>query len=167
MEIKPQRTFRYYFLRLKRLGGDPKSLAMGTAIGIFIGLTPTIPLHTVAIIGATLLMRVNTIAAIIAAAMVSNPLTFVPQYYLAWKIGDFILPGRLTWARLHEVLNIVINESFFDSLKTISNLSVDAFLVMMIGGILLALPPALISYYFALRFFIKIREKRRRKHLLD
>jgi hypothetical protein len=167
MEINPQRTFRYYLLRFKRLGGDPRSLAMGTAVGILIGLTPTVPLHTVTIIGTTLLMRVNTIAALISATIVSNPLTFVPQYYLCWKIGNLILPGRLTWARLQEVLQILTDEGFFDSLKALSTLSFDALLVMMIGGFLLAIPPALISYYFSLRFFLKIREKRRRKHLLD
>lgn len=167
MRLSLQRTFRYYSLRLKRLGGDPKSLAMGTAVGIFIGITPTIPLHTVAIIGVTLLMRVNTIAALISATVVSNPLTFAPLYYLSWKIGNFILPGRLTWERLQEVLEVITSESFLVSLKTVSNLSINAVLVMMIGGILLAIPPTLVSYYFSLRFFIKVREKRRRKHLLD
>lgn len=167
MAIDPKRTFRYYLLRFKRLGGDPKSLAMGVAIGIFIGITPTVPLHTIAIIGITLLLRVNTIASLLAATAVSNPLTFVPLYYLAWKIGDFFLPGRLTWSRLQEVLEILLNESFMVSLKTLSNISIDAFMVMMLGGTLLAIPPALASYYLSLRFFIKIREKRRQKHLLN
>jgi len=166
MWLNLQKTFRYYSLRFKRLGGDPKSLAMGTAVGIFIGITPTVPLHTVAIIGVTLLMRVNTIAALISATIVSNPLTFVPIYYLSWKIGNFLLPGRLTWERLQEVLEVITSESFLVSLKTVSNLSINAVLVMMIGGILLAIPPTLVSYYFSLRFFIKVREKRRRKHVL-
>jgi uncharacterized protein len=167
MGFNLQRTFRYYALRFKRLGGDPRSLAMGTAIGILIGLTPTFPLHTVAIIGTTLLMRANTIAALISATMVSNPLTMAFQYYICWKIGNFILPDRLSWTRLQEVLAIITNEGFLVSLKTISNLSIDALMVMMIGGILLAIPPTVISYYFSLRFFIKIREKRRQKHLLN
>jgi uncharacterized protein (DUF2062 family) len=167
MEIHPQRTLRYYALRLKRLGGDPRSLAMGTAVGMFIGITPTVPLHTVTIISTTLLMRVNTLTALISATIVSNPLTFVPQYYLCWKIGSIILPDKLTWTRLQEVIAVITNEGFFVSLKTISTLSFDAVLVMMIGGFLLALPSALISYYISLHFFIKFREKRRRKHLLD
>jgi len=161
------RIFRYYSLRFRRLGGNPRSLAMGTAVGVFIGLTPTVPLHTVAIIGATLLMRVNTIAALISATIVSNPLTFALQYYLSWKIGSLIFPGRLNWTRLQEVLEVITNESFLTSLKTISTIGFDAILVMMVGGILLAIPPSLISYYFSLRFFMKIREKRLKKHLLD
>lgn len=167
MAFNPKRIFRYYSLRFKRLGGDPHSLAMGTAVGIFIGLTPTFPLHTVAIVFTTLIMRVNTIAGLISATMVSNPLTMAFQYYITWKIGNFFLPDRLTWERLKEVLEIMTNQGFLDSLRTISNLSADAFMVMMLGGILLALLPTLISYYFSLRFFIKIREKRRQKHLLN
>ncbi|MDW7772040.1 MAG: DUF2062 domain-containing protein [Desulfobulbaceae bacterium] len=167
MEINPKRTFRYYALRFRRLGGDPKSLALGTAVGIFIGLTPTVPLHTVVIIAITLLTRANTIAALISATIVSNPLTFVPVYFLCWKIGNFILPHRLTWTRMQEVLAVFSSEGFLESLRTVSGLSLDAILVMITGGLLLALPAALISYYFSLLFFIKLREKRRQKHLLN
>jgi uncharacterized protein (DUF2062 family) len=39
-------------------------------------------------------LRINPIAGILAVNVVSNPLTIIPQYYLAWKIGDFFLPGR-------------------------------------------------------------------------
>ncbi|MEA1867995.1 MAG: DUF2062 domain-containing protein, partial [Thermodesulfobacteriota bacterium] len=43
----PGRTVRYQWLRLVRLRGDPFVLARGIAIGTFIGLTPTIPFHTI------------------------------------------------------------------------------------------------------------------------
>lgn len=167
MTINPKRTFRYYLLRFKRLGGDPHSLALGTAIGIFIGLTPTLPFHTIAIICFTLLIRANTISGLISAAIVSNPFTFVPQYYIAWKIGNMIMPGRLTWERIKEALEILTHESFSTSLKTLGTFGFDAFLVMIVGGIILALPPAIACYYASLRFFIKIREKRQKKHLLN
>jgi uncharacterized protein (DUF2062 family) len=167
MAFNLQRIARYYSLRFKRLRGDPRSLAMGTAVGVFIGITPTLPFHTIAIIGVTLLMRVSTIAALIAATVVSNPLTFAPQYYASWKVGDFLLPDRLTWDRIKEVLEVLTSEGIMESIKTVSHLSMDAVFVMMTGGVLIALPLTFLSYYLSLRFFIKIREKRRRKHLLD
>jgi hypothetical protein len=167
MPFSPKRIARYYTLRFKRLSGDPKALALGSAVGVFIGITPTLPFHTVAIIGVTLLMRVSTIAALISATVVSNPLTTVPQYYACWKVGDFVLPDRLTWERIKEILEVLTTHGIVDSLKTFSHLSMDAIFVMMTGGILIALPATFISYYFSLRFFIKIREKRRRKHLLN
>lgn len=166
MAFNPKRTLRYLSLRFKRLRGDPRSLALGTAIGIFIGATPTMPLHTVTIIGLTLLLRASTIAALIAATAISNPLTFAPQYYLAWRIGNALLPGRLSWERLQGLMRVISNNGFIDGLKTISNLSGDALLVMLTGGLLLALPLAIASYFLSLRFFYKIREKRLKRHIL-
>ena len=112
-------------------------------------------------------MRVSTIAALIAATVISNPLTFALQYYACWKVGNTLLPDRLSWERIKEVLDVLTTQGIADSLKAISQLSMDAVFVMMTGGILIALPLAFISYYFSLHFFIKIREKRRKKHLLS
>ena len=149
-----------------RLRGNPHSLAMGTAIGIFIGISPTIPLHTVGTIGITLLMRVSTVAALISGVVVCNPLTLVPQYYLCWKIGDFILPGRLTWERIKEVVDMLTTSGFMESLKSLSHLSTDAIAVMLTGGFVLGLPLAVAGYFLSFRFFVTIRKKRHLKHIL-
>jgi len=161
------RIARYYYLRFIRLQGTPYSLAMGAALGAAIGVTPTLPLHTVTIIPITLLLRVNTISALIAGAVISNPLTFVAQYYLSWKIGDFILPGRLTWERLQEVLSMVKEAGLVEGMKILSHLSVDAILVMLTGGLVLAVPLGVATYFFSYRFFEHIRKKREQKHLLN
>jgi len=161
------RTVKYYILRFVRLRGNPQGLAMGVAIGVFIGISPTMPLHTISIIGFTLLLRVSTVAALISATIVSNPLTLVPLYYLCWLTGNFLLPGRLTWERLEEVLHILANEGFMESLRAVSQLSADAIAVMLTGGFLLGLPAALVSYFVSYYFFMAIRRKRQQKHLLD
>jgi len=161
------RIARYYYLRFIRLQGTPYSLAMGAALGAAIAVTPTLPLHTITIIPVTLLLRVNTIAAMIAGAVISNPLTFAAQYYLSWKIGDLILPGRLTWERLQEVLSLVKEAGIVEGLKILSHLSVDAILVMMTGGLILAVPLGIATYFISYRFFEHIQEKRQQKHLLN
>ncbi len=162
-----RRTARYYFLRLKRLQGSPYSLAMGLALGSSIAITPTLPLHTVMIIACTLLLRVNTIAALLIATVISNPLTFIPQYWLAWKIGDFFFPDRLTWLRLKTVLTTLTDQGIIDSLHTLSKLSVDAMLVLLTGGMILAIPIGLLTYFLSYDFFYKLRQKRQQKHLLN
>ena len=103
------RAIRYRLHRFKRLQGSIHSLSLGAAIGAAIGITPTIPLHSVLILAATLACRSNPIAGILAATVVSNPLTLVPQYWLAWRIGDWFLPGRLCWERLAETLELIIH----------------------------------------------------------
>ena len=162
-----RRTAHYYYLRFIRLRGTPSSLAMGAALGAAIGITPTIPLHTVIIVGITLLLRVNTIAALIAGTVVSNPLTFAAQYYLSWKIGDMILPNKLTWERLQQVLTMIEEAGFVEGMKILSHLSCDAILVMLLGGFVLAVPLGIATYFFSYRFFDHIQKKRRQKHLLN
>ncbi len=166
MNFGVRRIIRYYYIRIKRLQGDPRQLALGCAIGVLIGISPTLPLHTVMIIGITVLLRTSTIAALVAATVVSNPLTLVPQYYLCWRVGDWVLPGRLSWKRMQEELELLMHSSFSESLKSISLLGVDAVLVMLVGGLIIGIPLAVISYFPALHFFIKIHNKRKKKHLL-
>ncbi len=167
MKLDLRRTVRYYYLRFIRLQGSPRSLALGTAIGAAIAVTPTMPLHTIAIVLVTLLLRVNTLAALIAGAVVSNPLTFAAQYYFSWKIGNLIFPGRLTWSRIQHILQTIEDSGLVDGLKILSHLGLDAILVMMTGGLILALPLGIISYCFTHWFFVKIQEKRRQKHFLN
>ena len=161
------RTARYYFLRFKRLQGSSRSLALGSAIGAAVGITPTIPLHTILIVSLALLFRVNPIAGILAGTVVSNPLTIPPQYFFCWKIGDFLLPGRLTWTRIQDLLGLIQQEGLMDSLGLISQLGVNAILVMLIGGIVLAVPTGILTYIFVYRFFSRLSQKRRDKHLLN
>lgn len=167
MRFNPLRTIRYFSLKFIRLRGNPKSLAMSTAIGVFIGIAPIIPVQTMAAIGITLLLRVNTITAIIVATVVSNPLTLVPQYYLCWKAGNMLLPGRLSWHRIVDVLHILGNSGFMDKIRVVSQLSTDAIIVMLTGGVILGLPLAILSYFISLLFFRRLAEKRRQKHLLN
>ncbi len=161
-----RRTAKYYFIRLKRLRGTPRSLALGAAIGAAIAITPTLPLHTIMIIPTTLILRVSTISAMITGTIISNPLTFVPQYWLAWWIGNFIFPDRLGWSRLKTVLHTLLEEGLIDSLHTLSKLSADALLVLSAGGIILAIIFGFSTYFIAFNFFLKIQQKRLQKHLL-
>ena len=94
MKLEPRRTARYYYLRFIRLKGDPSVLARGVAVGTFIGITPTIPFHTVMALGLSFILRGSKVAALLATFLVSNPLTFFPQYYLSWQIGNWLLPGK-------------------------------------------------------------------------
>ena len=102
--MKPHRTAKYYYLKFLRLQGDPHSLAMGVAIGLFVGITPTIPLHSALIIILAWPLRGNILAAFIAATAISNPLTWLPQYYFSWIIGNWLLPGHLSWNRIQSLL---------------------------------------------------------------
>ncbi len=140
---------------------------MGSALGASIAVTPTLPLHTVCIIGVTLLLRVNTLAALMAGTIISNPLTFAAQYYLAWKIGSILLPGRLDWDQLYEVLLLIRQSSLLEGVQIMAQLGGDAMLVLQTGGLVLAIPLGIITYLITIRFFARLQKKKQQKHLLN
>ena len=66
-----------------------RGVAMGMALGFFFGLL--VPLAQIPLsAGAAVLLRANVPAAA-AATLVTNPLTFGPVYYAAWKLGNLLL----------------------------------------------------------------------------
>ena len=161
------RPIRYYLLRFLRLRGSPRSIALGAGIGAAIGIAPTLPLNNVLTLFFTLLLRVNPVAGILAATVYSNPLTFFPQYYLSWKIGDFFLPHRLGWERIQTLIAHVRENGMLDNLHLIQQLGWDAILVMLSGGMVLAVPGGMFTYVVVHRLTLKFHEKRRSKHLLN
>ncbi len=166
--MTPKRTLRYYYLKFTRLQGDPQSLAKGTAIGIFLGITPIIPLHTILVLLVTFITRTSTIAAMLATIMVCNPLTYVAQYYFSIVIGNAITPYNLNWERMKAVLDVLLSKpGFSESMQSLGSLGIEAAIILIIGGTVLALPFTIASYFFSLRFFGTVREKRRNKHILN
>jgi hypothetical protein len=165
--MKPNRAAKYYYLKFLRLQGDPHSLAMGVAIGLFVGITPTMPLHTALIILLVWLLQGNFLAALISATAISNPLTWLPQYYFSWRLGNWLLPGHLSWQRIQELLGLLTSDaSFKESLASIWQMGLNAVAVMLLGGVLLALPVACAGYILSFKFFRALRNKRQGKHIL-
>ena len=70
-----------------------KGLALGAAIGVFFGFL--IPIAQIpASAAAAVLLRANIPAAAVST-LVTNPVTFGPVYYVAWKVGSLVVgePG--------------------------------------------------------------------------
>jgi uncharacterized protein (DUF2062 family) len=173
--LRLPRLPRYYFLRVKRMKGDPEYLARSFAFGIFMGVLPLIPVQTIILVPLTILLRVSTITAMLAGYVVSNPLTFAPQYYTSWKLGNAIFPGWVTWEQIHAALQIIIHpdpqfnmiQGILHGLGALSKLGFKAIAVMETGGAIIGFPIALLSYFLALKFFITVRQQRAMKHRLN
>lgn len=162
------RFFKYYFIKFKRLQGSPHALAGGTAIGVLVGLTPTIPFHTVLIVFFSLLTRTSTLAGIIISWIVCNPLTYLPIYYLSAVVGNHLTPYELNLDKVRSALEKVIaGDGIQNSLTILIESGYEAMVVMSVGGICLALPFAIASYYLALIFFVQIQKKRIKKRVLS
>ncbi len=161
------RIKKYYYLRFLRIKGDPKSIAWGSFIGALIGSMPVMPFHTIGIIAVCCLTRTSSMAGLLTSLAISNPLTYIPLYYLCMVIGNFLTPYHITWDKTSSILEAIISgQGFKESVEMLSNLGIEVIIVMLTGGIVIALPTAIICYCFTLKMFIKIREKRRDKHIL-
>lgn len=89
------------------LDDPPHAIALGIAIGIFVGLTPTVGIQTGLILGIVFLTRrffyFNASAAM-AATYVSNPFTMLPMYYFWYQLGTWFVPGNMTFDELSSAL---------------------------------------------------------------
>ena len=83
--------FRCFYKTFICLKGEPKAICAGLAMGVFVGVTPTIPFHTAIIVALGLLFRCNIAAAYLGSWMISNPLT-IPFFYVAqYELGRLLL----------------------------------------------------------------------------
>jgi hypothetical protein len=166
--MNPWRYLKYYYHRFKLLQGSPHALAGGTAIGVFIGLTPTIPFHTLLIVFFSFLTRTSAVAGIIISWIISNPLTYLPIYYLSALVGNHLTPYELNLTNVQNALEqTMAGGSLQNSLAILVVSGYEALVVMIVGGFCFALPFGILSYYLALRFFIQIQKKRMNKHVLS
>lgn len=157
-----KRLNKYYYLRLKRLRGDPKILAGGIAIGVLVGLTPTMPLHTLLVIALTIITRTSTIAGVVISLIVCNPLTYFPIYYFSVFFGNMVTPYDINWSGIQIIFDqLVHSENIIDSVNIVAHLGYKSLVVMITGGIIIALPFAIASYYISLYIFKHLNSKRR------
>ncbi len=134
---------------------------------MLIGLTPTMPLHTLMVVAFTIITRTSTIAGIIASILVCNPLTYFPIYYFSASLGNLVTPYEINRDWLESFFSQLINsETFVDSIRVLGDLGYETIIVMITGGILFALPFAIFSFYLSLYFFRKYSASSRKKHRL-
>jgi uncharacterized protein (DUF2062 family) len=143
-------SIRGFIDRVKKLDGDPHYVAMGMAIGVFVGITPTMPFHTVLAVGLAFVFRGSKAAAALGVWF-SNPFT-APLFYLgSYKVGIYLLGNRAPFNLKYE------------SLLELINLGKDVTIAMIAGGIFLGILPGVVSYFITRKIFRTIRSKRASK----
>ena len=133
-----RRVLRYHWLKFRRLQEDPRKIAGGMALGVFIGITPTIPFHMVGALTLAALLRVSPVTAFIGI-QIGNPLTMVPLYIAAYKVGQFLL---------HRGKPLMFPETF--SFEAWLNVLWQGGIALQVGGVVLAIPPAIVAYFLTL-----------------
>lgn len=150
------------FIRVRLLHADdsPHRIAMGAAVGLFVGCSPAIGLHLLIALLLSMVFRANRAAAL-CLVWISNPLTFVPIIYNDYIIGkrvmQFIFPERMeTSQRAMELFrNLrdqgvrfeIFNADFWKSLlEFLLHGSVELWLGSVVLGICVACAGYLLTY---------------------
>lgn len=92
--------FRKTFARVFKYHNTPPEIALGVAIGVFIGILPVYGFHTILVLIAALLVRPANKIAIFVGTNISLPPMLGGIIWTSYEIGRLILKGRfdpLTW----------------------------------------------------------------------
>lgn len=81
--------------RILHLRGSPHSIALSFAIGMYIGFIPLLGVQTFLALILSWILRLNAVA-MVSAAYFTNPLTFVPLFWMAFKVGMLLYPSEVS-----------------------------------------------------------------------
>ncbi|NJM58284.1 MAG: DUF2062 domain-containing protein [Synechococcales cyanobacterium RU_4_20] len=143
-----ERRLRYFYYRFVRLHSSPDYLARGLAIGVFAGFLPFFGLQVVLSVAIASLLRGHRVVAA-AATWISNPLTYIPLYSLAFRLGCWVL-GRET---------IVFNTDIIYNSGAVLALGKEFAITLLTGCVLMGVSFSVLSYFAAL--YLLKRSRRR------
>lgn len=163
MRNKFQSALRYPIQLAKSvlaLGDSPHAIALGVAIGIFIGLTPSVGVQTVMVLAVVLVTRrlfyFNASAAM-ASTYVSNPVTMLPMYYFWYHLGARFLPGYDANLQFDDLL---VFDGWAEWWTNMCALAAQVGIPMLLGALLTAPVGAVIAYFVTYFFLTKYRARR-------
>ncbi len=151
----PRRLLRSILM----LDDTAHSIALGTAIGMFIALTPTVGIQMLMVVCFAFLtrpfFRFNQFAALITV-YVSNPLTLVPIYWFDYKIGTYYTGGSMTQGDFARILEF---EGFSGWWETFKQLMLEVGSPLIIGSLIVATFFSLLTYPIMLRLVTHFQKR--------
>jgi uncharacterized protein (DUF2062 family) len=137
--LEPIKKAYYRFLKIR---GNPREIALGFALGVFVGMTPFMGLHTAIAVPLAALFKWNKFSAALAV-WISNPLSAPAIYGITYYTGAkvlFIQDGY----KLPAEFSI---DALFYTLRS----APEIIGILTVGGIVIGLPLAALGYYFSLK----------------
>ncbi|MBN1141725.1 MAG: DUF2062 domain-containing protein [Deltaproteobacteria bacterium] len=132
------RQLKLFYIRFIRIRGAPEEIAEGMALGIFIGMTPTMGAQILIAVFFAALLRKNKIAAALGV-FITNPVTAPLIYGLQYELGRYLLG----WKRLRLPTEL--------SWEIIRNLSWGVIVPLCVGSLIFAVVFGLLAYFLTLK----------------
>lgn len=146
-----KRWLAAHHLTLMTLPDTPHSIALGSAIGMFFGVTPLFGLKTLLSFVGAWLCKGNKIAAVITVTLHDLLLPFVPAiFFWQYRMGMWVLYGRVPQRPgfRHVALR--------DYMEWTTFLTVGR--PLLVGSLFLALPAAVVVYFGLRGVLIRARK---------
>ncbi|MEM7810138.1 MAG: DUF2062 domain-containing protein [Planctomycetota bacterium] len=151
------------------LHDTPHAIALGAAIGMFVGMTPTVGIQMI-LVGAIWyavkpLFHFNCKVGLIAV-YVSNPVTTLPIFWFNYCIGVWFLGRGMTFAEFSDILRDVFRPGNPDAagwFGPLIALFVKIGWPLVLGSAIVAIVCAVVTYpvvWYAMRSYVR-RTKRR------
>ncbi len=142
------------YFRFLKIRGNPREIALGFALGIFVGMTPFMGLHTAIAIPLAALLKWNKFSAALAV-WISNPLSAPVVYGITYYIGEKVLFIQNGY-KLPTEFNL-------DALLYTLRSAPEIIGILLVGGVVVGLPLAAAGYFFALKTIVEYRASIQRK----
>ncbi len=156
------------FHTVVNLDDSPENIALGFAIGTFVGLLPIMGIQmTVVFLLVLPFKRVNKPSAV-AAVWISNPLTVIPIYFFIYWVGSFFYGAskNLSFSLWADKFNKILQmNGFVEQTKGFFALGSDIFIPMFIGGAIVGFLAMFPAYFLMKKAVIAYRYEK--KHLLN
>jgi len=146
--------------KLIHLNASPHSIALGLAIGIFVGFLPIMGVQMVVVLFVAFPFRKANKVAAVSGVWITNPLTVIPIYMFIYWMGTFFYPkdGVLNYTVFSDKFTSILNEgSFIDKTREFFSLGTDIFVPMFIGGAVVGVIGAVITYFLTKSFVTAYR----------
>ena len=123
--------------RFLKIRGSPREIALGFALGLFIGMTPTIGFQMPIAVFFAALFKWNKISAAVAV-WITNPLTAPLIYSFSYFVGAKMLGFKVAPKLLTGL-----------DFPTLKEAGTKILLATTVGGVVVGIPLALLGYYLA------------------
>jgi uncharacterized protein (DUF2062 family) len=146
--------------KLFQIEDTPERTALAFSIGIFLGFSPFLGLHTLTGLAIAFLFRLNRVA-ILLGVWTNTPWWLVPYYTLATWLGMWVVRFRIDWATLEGMFQLGKERGFLSSEFWMQIASQWGLLgSFLTGSLILALVLSLIAYPLSLRGIRFYRSKK-------
>jgi len=100
--------------KLLHIEDTPERTALAYSIGIFLGFSPFLGLHTLAGLAIAFLFGLNRVA-ILLGVWTNTPWWIAPFYMVATWVGMWVTGFWIDWATLKEIFRLGVNHGFVSS----------------------------------------------------